>query len=360
VQYPELEFLPVHDESHLPAKDICPIPPNGDVAGIGVRYSVYIVQFVNLAFSSFNPRLAAERRTQAQIFSLSIISVTVVCSALKMVSLPHVLIAIGMTSVSIWPAFVVDPLRDASPQSLLLAKCRFLMYSIVCLWINVTPTCFGSDYQCNFATMRFLIGLARGYMAITPASRIRWLRFYFSQFAIGGFRFFLPPGPRFYLDATRAAWSEGDSREWTKAETHVRQTELWHWSKMAGRWPTIFRKTWRVLTTWLFDDSPAPRLPWGKGWRGRAVAFTTNHNLVRFLAGCTVLVMLCADTEALVHGNLPSEENSDFGFGQFVAIATAAEALGALLCWLVWRWKEEEEEVEEWVEMGTVGTRVGL
>jgi hypothetical protein len=343
-RYPELEFVPKeHEEPHMPVKKLCPIPTNGDVAGVGVRLSTYVVQFSLLILTCFNPRMAARMRTKAQTISVIIVVATLVCSAIKKISLPHALIALGMTSVSIWPAFLVDPLRDASPKSLVLAKSRFLVYTIVSLWINVAPTCFGSNYPCNYATTRFAIRWARGYMAVNPTARATWLRVHFTLIVFACGRFLMHPGPMFWLKIWPASRSARYSRGWTKAETHSRLTELEYFGRDAGKFGKVFFR-------WLFDSSPSPPMPWfaygNFSWQQRTRIFLTNHNFFRFVVATVVFAHLVSENEFLVVLNLGQWENRSWGFGQTLACAQALEFARAVVVamvnkdkWLIECWQ---------------------
>lgn len=111
---------------------MCSIPTNTDISGVGVRAAVYFTMFCRVFLTSLaSPQLASETRTATQVLSLCIVLAALVSAGMHTMSLPHAMVASNLISVTIWPVFVVEPMKESSPQSFWLGKLRYLAYMVL-------------------------------------------------------------------------------------------------------------------------------------------------------------------------------------------------------------------------------------
>ncbi|PVH88446.1 hypothetical protein DL98DRAFT_580851 [Cadophora sp. DSE1049] len=339
----------------------CKVLADGDIAGIGVRCSIYIQTFCTLLLLAFSTQAATVQAARESLIMLSfgIVATGAIFSVQGKLSLAHSMVIVSLLTQSLIPTWLIEPWSVRTPGLFITQIVRGAVYSALSFWLVIKTPCIGSDRQCNLCTSSF-VGFVK-VPAIAPLRRSWILAFLAARNILSLDTMITYYGPGHYLRALVAVFSERERYRWAQyaEETHL-DIQGWrqgYFPKKAN--PTLGRFIngclyWLQHDQTLQDAFQEWPLPISSGLQER----TTNifhaiwkaiqvPRIHRFIIGAGFAIIWTYDTEQVVKDNLDTNAN-EWGYGQISAMILSAPSVVAVMQMFIDAWNEDR--CVDWID----------
>ena len=320
--------------------------------------AAYIQSVCSIVLLGLSSRYNNALRGTLVLTSLALVSSVAIFSLQVELSLPHAMVSLSLLTVVMLPLHFIESRRITSPGLFVAQQLRFGIYTAMEVWLVVKTPCLGSHPECNLCTKSVMLGHA--YPTVNNLSRAARILATMVVGVIWLDTTIFTYGPRHYIEALPAMFSESRAAKWAAVIEHVMEEETawrrfklgrtrrrWAWCnphrRKVPRWAGLLIK----LSMWYEDSTLVSAIVDARRWSqaptttGAAPGWlwcvwsdlrlaSAAPRFQRMVIALIFAAVCISNTEYAVHINVPGGANN-WGFGQIFSMVGAVPFAASLI-----------------------------